>query len=338
MTLQERIALLVKLGEYLLSNDEYLKAVMHRTQYNNAWLTVENCEKAVEAIGTHFLQEAALTNWTNKYHVRDNDLPKTVGIVMAGNIPLVGFHDFLSVFLAGHRAQIKLSEKDKYLLPQLLKKLQEWDNRAMDYFKVVERLADFDAVIATGSNNSARYFEQYFGKYPHIIRRNRHAVAVLDGTESTEDLLALGQDVFAYYGLGCRNVSKLYLPKGYEFNPLLEALHEYNQVVLNNKYKNNFDYNYAMFLLNKVPYKANGCIILVENEDITSRIASLHYEFYDKADTLVTAINHRQSEIQCVVTKVNLNQLATVPFGKAQQPSLTDYADGVDTMQFLMGL
>lgn len=338
MDLKKRIALLVKLGEYLLSGDEFLRAVMSRTEYNNKWLTVENCEKSTKAIGLNFLQKEQLENWASQYNVADEVVPKKVGIIMAGNIPLVGFHDMLAVFLSGNQSLIKLSDKDKFLLPHLIKKMGDWDEASKSYFEIIERLTDFDAVIATGSNNSARYFEQYFGKYPNIIRKNRNAVALLDGTESMADLYALGNDVFEYYGLGCRNVSKIYVPRDFKFDPLLEAFHEYRSIVLNTKYKNNFDYNYAMFMLNKVEYKANGCIILVENEAITSRIASLHYEFYDKGDNLVVEMNRRKAEIQCVVTNMNINNIDTLPFGKAQQPSLTDYADGVDTMEFLVNL
>lgn len=336
MKLEKRIAVLVKLGEYLLSEDEYLKAVMSRTEYNNRWLTVENCEKSAKAIGHHFLQKELLEKWAAQYKIPVETTPKKVGIVMAGNnMPFVGFHDLLTVFLSGNKALIKLSEKDQFLIPHLIKKMGEWESESKDYFEITERLSDFDAVIATGSNHSAKYFEQYFGKYPHIIRKNRKAVALLDGTETMADLYALGNDVFAYYGLGCRNVSKIYVPRDFKFDPLLEAFHEYRTIVLNTKYKNNFDYNYAMYMLNKMEYKANGCIILIENEDITSRIASLHYEFYDKKDNLVVEMNRHNEEIQCVVTKMNFNNIKTIPFGKALQPSLTDYADGIDTMEFL---
>lgn len=338
MTLEQRITLLVQLGEYLVSGDEFLHAVMHRTHYNNRWLTIENCKKATKAIAHNFLQKEVLENWAKHYVIRDNSNPKKVGIVMAGNIPLVGFHDWLAVFLSGNKAAIKLSDKDKFLMPHLIKKMGDWEKEAKPYFEIIERLKDFEAVIATGSNNSARYFEQYFGKYPHIIRKNRHAIAVLDGTETPQELGDLGRDVFEYFGLGCRNVSKIYLPRDFKFEPLLEAFHQYNSIVLNTKYKNNFDYNYAMFMLNKVAYKANGCILLIENEAIASRIASLHYEYYDKMDTLVSTLNNQAEEIQCVVSKMNLANINTVAFGKAQQPSLTDYADGIDTMEFLINL
>ncbi|MFK7979238.1 MAG: acyl-CoA reductase [Saprospiraceae bacterium] len=338
MTLNQRIALLVQLGEYLVSQDELLHAVMHRTHYNNRWLTIENCEKAAKHITQNFLQSSQLENWANHYVIRDNSNPKKVGIIMNTDIPLVGFHDLLAVFLSGNQAIIKLSDKDKFLIPHLIKKMGRWNSEAKSYFEVVDRLTAFDAVIATGNNNATRYFEQYFGKYPNIIRKNRRTVAVLDGTETADELYALGNDVFDYFGLGTRNVSKLYIPKHFKFEPLLEAFHKYNSIVLNTKYKNNFDYNYAMFMLNKVVYKANGCIILIENEAITSRIASLHYEYYDKGDNLVATLNSQAAEIECVVSKMKLANIETVAFGKAQQPSLTDYADGADTMKFLINL
>ena len=211
MKLKERINALIKLGEHLRrDDDEYLQAVMHRTQYNNAWFTIENQHLAVRAIAKQMLDPGKLEQWLSGYDIPEETRPQTVGLVMAGNIPLVGFHDLLCVFAARHRAMIKLSDKDQYLLPYLLKLLARFDGRTEDYFQVVDKLQGFDAVIATGSNNSARYFEAYFGKYPHIIRRNRNAVAVLDGRESEEELRALGRDVFQYFGLGCRNVAKIY--------------------------------------------------------------------------------------------------------------------------------
>ena len=223
MTLKERINLLVQLGDYLLSEDEFLKAVMLRTEHNNPWLTAINCKRAATAIAQSFLQKEKLEAWTKAYQIKDHAPFKKVGIVMAGNIPLVGFHDLLCVFVSGNQSLIKLSEKDKYLIPHLIKKLIDWNPDAERHFEIMPFLKDFDAIIATGSNNSARYFEQYFGKYPHIIRKNRNAIAVLDGTETTAQLYALGNDVFEYFGLGCRNVSKLYLPEGYEFDSIFRS-------------------------------------------------------------------------------------------------------------------
>lgn len=338
MTLTERIDALVKLGLRLKENDDELQAVMHQSYIHNRWFVVENIQKSISAICDCFLDRTKLKAWISNYEIPSSKSPKTVALILAGNIPLVGFHDVLCVFLAGHRSKIKLSDKDKFLLPYFIK-LMAADNPAVnEYFEFIERLKDFDAVIATGSNNSARYFESYFGKYPHIIRKNRNAIAVLDGQENAEDLQSLGLDVFNYFGLGCRNVSKLYLPQGYKFEPLLEAMHEHKEIILNDKYKNNFDYHYTLLILNKIEYKANGCIIMTEDESLQSRIASLHYEYYQDEEKLATDIQAKDEEIQCVVSKKEIKNVTTIPFGKAQQPELTDYADGVDTMAFLLAL
>lgn len=337
MQLEERIKALVQLGQILQQEDEYREAVIHRTHFNNQWFTKENQRKAIAAIAETFLEGTTLRNWLDAYKVEIGN-PKKVALVLAGNIPLVGFHDVLCVFLSGHQAQIKLSEKDQYLLPYLFRELKKIDERTAAYFTIVNQLKDFDAVIATGSNNSSRYFEAYFSKVPHVIRRNRNAVAVLSGEETKEELKDLGNDIFQYFGLGCRNVSKIYVPKDYNFEPLLEALHEHKEIVLNTKYKNNFDYNYAILVLNKVKYMANGCIILQENKQVASHIAGLHYEFYEDKSAIESEIQSRQEEIQLVVAKEDLLPLPTFPFGAAQHPGLADYADGVDTLAFLLGL
>lgn len=339
MNLKERIDTLVLLGEHLASEDEYLKAVMHRAYYHNKWFTVENQTLAAKSIAAHFLQREQLEAWAAHYALSNPATRQRVGMVSAGNIPLVGFHDILSIFMVGHTTVFKASDKDRFLLPYVFTKAIEQINpAAQDYFVEAERLRDFDAIIATGSNNTARYFESYFEKYPNIIRKNRNAVAVLDGQESTEELIALGKDVFQYFGMGCRNVSKLYLPKDYDFVPLLEALHEYKRIVLNSKYKNNFDYHYAVYMLNRVVYKANGCIMLHENEAIPSPVANLYYEFYEDKATLEPKLQARSEEIQVLVGKEAIEGLNHAAFGQAQQPRLRDYADGVDTIAFLLGL
>ena len=337
MNLEERISALIYLGEFLKSTDEYLEALMSRTEFNNAWFTLENQKKAIQAIAEEFLEEEKLRAWINAYQIKDTSSPFKVGLVLAGNIPLVGFHDILCTFVAGHYAVVKPSAKDAYVLPYLIKKLNEFDERSVPYFSLVERLDDINAVIATGSNNSARYFDAYFGKYPNIIRRNRNAVAVLDGSESTDDLRNLGQDIFTYFGLGCRNVSKIFVPENYNLNTLLEVLHENKQLVMHSKYKNNFDYNFAIYSLNKEPFLSNGCLILKEDPALASRISVLHYEYYTDQDQLLVRLEDQKEEIQCVVANTDL-PLSSFAFGKAQQPGLSDYADGVDTLQFLSTL
>jgi hypothetical protein len=337
MTKQDRIEALVAWGEALAAGDEYLQAVMQRTSHHNPWFTLSNQELALKAITEQFLNREKLNQWLGQYDLQiERDIK--VGLVMAGNLPLVGFQDVLCVLAAGMKAVVKLSDKDPYLLPALLRVLAQISPELSARCEVVERLNDMQAVIATGSNNSARYFEAYFGKYPHIIRKNRHAVAVLSGQETPEELYALGIDVFRYFGLGCRNVSKLYVPGDYNFEPLLEALHEYRDIVLHTKYKNNFDYNFALFILNKVPYLANGCVMMIEEPGLSSAIATLHYEYYDDKTALETTLKEKEVEIQCIVASKPIGELPNIPFGNAQEPELWDYADGVDVMAFLQGL
>ena len=337
MKLSERINVLAYLGAYLKKGDESLEAEIQRTYFQNRWFITENTVKAIDAISTSFLQKEILENWVNRYEIPEVNSPKKVGLILAGNIPLVGFHDILSVFVSGHIAKIKLSEKDKYLIPYFVKVMAEVDDRVNNYFEISERLEGFDAVIATGSNNTARYFDAYFGKYPNIIRKNRNAVAVLTGKESSGDLKALGVDIFQYFGLGCRNVSKIYLPENYSFEPLLEALHEYKEIVLNDKYKNNFDYNYTLLILNSIPHQSNGCILMTEDKSLQSRIAQLHYEYYKDENDLKSKIDAVKDEVQCIVGS-GWKELEVIPFGKAQSPAINDYADGVDTLAFLKSL
>ena len=340
----ERLQLLVALGDYLRtsSDDPDLQAVITKAHAENQWFTEANIRQSLSAIADNMLSKDALESWSSQYPDHAPGHPeRTVGLIMAGNIPLVGFHDWLCVFAAGHRAKVKLSDKDKVLLPFLIKKMGDWVFESWEYTEFVEEgapIGQIDAVVATGSNNTARYFEQYFGKYPNIIRSNRNSIAVLDGNETTQDLLELGKDVFAYFGLGCRNVSKLYVPTGYDFEPLLEALHEYREMVLHNKYKNNFDYNFTLYILNNTPHLNNGCVLLVEHPALTTRIATLHYEFYRDADHLQGLLEPQKNNIQCVVSNAPVSNMEALPFGTTQKPGLGDYADGVDTIAFLTTL
>lgn len=337
MTLLERIEAMAALGKKLGEKDEYLGALMHRTSYHNGWFTIENQQKSVKAISEHYLDKDKLQQWLKPYNFPGETLARKVGIIMAGNIPLVGFHDLLSVFLSGHHAVIKLSDKDPYLLPYLIKLLKEIDDRTEAYFHLRNTIKEVDAVIATGSNNSARYFEQYFSKMPNIIRKNRNAVAVLSGEESKEALLALGNDIFQYFGLGCRNVAKIYVPEHYNFDAFLELLHNgFKTIVQHNKYKNNFDFNFAIHVLNKNEYKSNGCLILTKNEALSSRVGELYYETYKTINQVEVELMKRMDEIQCIVAEEGRLSLPSVEMGKAQQPELWDYADGVDTLRFLL--
>ena len=339
MKLKERIEALSFLGKEIQAKPDWLNTPITQAYYENQWFTEDNSWKALSAISDRFLQISVLQSWAEGYGISDNKVSKKVGLVLAGNIPLVGFHDIMSTFISGHDSLIKASSKDTILLKALFDWLIDKYPEAKPYFEFTDRLAGFDAVIATGSNNTARYFEQYFGKYPNIIRKNRTAVAVLEGAETKEDILALGEDVFNYFGLGCRNVSKLYVPENYNFDFLLGILHEeYKTLANHNKYRNNFDYNNALFLLNKVEFLMSGSLIITPAKDITSRIATLHYENYTDVNELSKHLREVSEQIQCVVSKTSIPAVKTFAFGEAQKPSITDYADGVDTMQFLTTL
>jgi hypothetical protein len=343
MTRTARLDLLAELGHYILTaldGDPELEAVIEQSYIENKWFTHENIRTSLHAIATRMLDRAALEQWVGQYpYTAQTDfIGQTIGLVMAGNIPLVGFHDWLCVFAAGHRAKVRLSDKDKRLLPFLVNQMGRMVHESRAYTEFCsegEPLRDFDAVIATGSNNTARYFEHYFGRYKHIIRRNRTSVAVLTGAESPDELHALGQDIFTYFGLGCRNVTKLYLPHGYNLEVLLEALHAYKDLVLHDKYKNNFDYNMTLYLLNQMPFLNNGCVMLLENPALAARIATVNYTYYDEWADLESELMELRDSIQCVASTTSVSGFEVLAPGQAQQPGLSDYPDGVDVMSWL---
>lgn len=329
MNLQARINLMIQLGEYLKQNDPEWQEIKQQASYKNGWFTSEFVNKACDEISTQFLDERKLRDWAAHYHLNDAIHQKNIGIVMAGNIPLVGFHDFLAVFIAGHQQTIKLSSKDDVLLKFLIKKLYSFDITIQNDISIADTLKGCDAYIATGSNNTARYFEQYFAKYPHIIRKNRTSVAVLTGKESEEDLLALSHDIHLYFGLGCRNVSKLFVPADYDFEPLIKSFRAYDYFADHNKYKNNYDYQLSIILLNHQYYMTNGATLLTQNEGLFSPISHVFYEVYNDLQQLNNNLK-QNDDIQCIIGEAGL------PFGTAQHPGLFSYADGVDTMQFLL--
>ncbi len=332
MKLQQRKELLVQLGNYLLSNDEHWLLVKQRAFLANNWFIPQFIDLSVENIADNFLQPEKLQKLADKYKIpEENPSPKKVGIVMAGNIPLVGFHDLLCVFLTGHYARIKPSGKDEVLIEHLVSKLVEWNAEAREYFVISAMLKNCDAYIATGSNNSSRYFEYYFKDYPTIIRKNRTSVAILEGDESKEDLEALADDVYQYFGLGCRNVTKIFVPEHYDFEPLLGAFKKYDFLINHHKYKNNYDYNLAVLMINKRYYMTNGSILLVEDPSPFSPISQLHYEYYINAGEVRMALLLDEN-IQCVAGNHN------IPFGQVQCPQISDYADSVDTVKFLLEL
>ncbi len=331
MILQERIELLGRLGQYMLSENEDWQGIKERAYRENQWFVPEFVEQSVKNIAFNFLNTTFLQEWAASYLVPESQLsPKTAGVVMAGNIPLVGFHDFLCVFISGHSVVMKTSSKDDVLIKHLIKKLYEWEITIQNTVSFAERLNNCDAYIATGSNNSGRYFDYYFGKYPHIIRRNRTSVAVLEGNETTEELDALSNDIQLYFGLGCRNITQLFVPKEYDFIPLLNALRKYEHFLDFHKYKHNYDYHLALLIMGNRYYMNNDSIVLTENESPFSPVSQVHYTFYDDKNQVSTRLKNNP-DIQCVVGHGH------IPFGMAQSPALNDYADGVDTMAFLMG-
>ncbi len=323
------MALLCDLGKYMEQTDLEWMDAQDRAVRANAWFTAEHISLAAENIADEYLQKDKLEAWLNAYTLPAQQ--KTVGIVMAGNIPMVGFHDLLCGFVSGHRLMLKLSSKDEVLMKHLVAKLAEWEPAVAQQIALEERLNGADAYIATGSNNTARYFEQYFGKYPHIIRQNRTSVAILDGDETDEELALLADDVYLYYGLGCRNVTQVCVPREYNFERLLRAFDKHNGYADLNKYKNNYDYHLAIYLLNRVPYMSNESLLMVENALPFSAVSVLHYRYYDDKQALVDELSH-SNDIQAIIGR------GFVPFGSSQKPALSEYADGVDTMEFLCGL
>lgn len=331
MNLQQRQEILEQLQEYISGNSPEWEEAKARAYRLNNWFVPEFIELAVQSIAEQFLQKDKLQQWVEHYRIDDNIAAKTVGIVMAGNIPLVGFHDFLTVFICGHKQVCKLSSKDEVLLKHLVDQMISWNLAVAERVKFASMLKDCDAYIATGSDNSARYFEYYFGRYPSIIRKNRTSVAILTGKETEDELNLLSDDVMLYFGLGCRNVTQLYVPKDYDFVPLLGALKKYKWMFDHHKYRNNYDYQLAIYIMNGKFYMTNDCIVLIENDAPFSPIGTIHYSYYDNAKKIADQLKANE-DIQAVVGQNN------IAFGQAQQPSLMDYADGVDVMQFLLGL
>lgn len=344
MNLKQRIKAFNLLGEYLRNYSSHneedttykaLDNVIIKAKVKNQWFTPENSKLALEA-WAEVLTETKLTNWLSAYLIEEHS-PKTIGIIMAGNLPLVGFHDLLTVLLSGNKALAKMSSDDSELMSFVIDKLIEIEPEFNGLIERVEKVVKPDAVIATGSNNTARYFEAYFGKYPNIIRKNRNSVAVLTGNESEEDLKLLADDFFMYFGLGCRNVTKLYLPKGFDVNRIFAGIFHYSDIGHHNKYGNNYDYYRAIYLLNKEPFLENGFAVMRENEALGSPVAVINYAFYENLERLKNDLKSVEEKIQCIVSS-EASIENRVAFGDSQKPGLDDYADGVDTMQFLLAL
>jgi hypothetical protein len=328
MDLQNRISRLVELGEFMTSEDASWIEAKTKAFQHNAWFIPDFINLSISQIVERFMQRDLLEKWTTRYQIPDREPnPKQIGLVMAGNIPLVGFHDFLCCFINGHHPVIKLSSRDSWLFPPILEFLNRKNIAAGHQISVSSMLKGMDAYIATGSNNSARYFDYYFGRYPSLIRRNRTSIAILEGDETAEELEKLADDVFLYFGLGCRNVTQIHVPENYDFVPLLRVFRKYHWMADHHKYKNNYDYRLSLAILNKLQYMTNDCLLMLENDSPFSPIAVLHYTYYKDIRNRIPTENNEN--LQCVVGRQFL------PFGKSQCPELMDYADGTDTMKFL---
>jgi hypothetical protein len=356
LNLNNRVSAFVKLGRFLSHFGESVKsedisdiplsdvlhekfeAAFNKSRIHNGWFSEDYVRNAIEAFAEQLTFEK-LNEWLKKYDLDNSKEPKRVGVIMAGNIPMSGFHDFMSVLLSGNIFVGKLSSQDNILLPAIAEVLTEIEPGFADRIIFTDgRIQNIDAVIATGSNNSSRYFDYYFGKYPNIIRRNRNSVAVISGDETEEELHNLGYDIFMYYGLGCRSVSKIYFPKNYNIDTFFNAIFNWQNVINNNKYANNYQYNKTLYLLNCDPLLDNGFLILKEDKKLSSPVGTLFYERYENLSDLELFLKDSLlTDLQCIVANKKLS-IPVVPFGKAQFPLLSDYADGVDTLKFLTGL
>ncbi|QTE23410.1 acyl-CoA reductase [Polaribacter cellanae] len=348
-SIQNRITAFAKLGTFLSQfsqekvakkeniehNDLFFDGFKHQlkiAQENNSWFTKENLLFSLES-WSKTLTKSNLEKWIFNNNLKIKT-PKTVAIVMAGNIPLVGFHDFLSVLISGHSVLVKQSSGDKHILPFLAKYLEYVEEEFKGNITFTEeKLENFDAVIATGNDNTARYFEYYFKDKPNIIRKSRNSVAVLKGNETEEDLQKLADDVFTYFGLGCRSVSKIYVPKNYDFNNFFNGMYVKKDIIENAKYANNYDYNKAVYLMSEFDLLENGFLMIKEDKSYSSPIATVFYEYYDNEIDLKIKLYEDKDKIQCIVAKDFIEN--EVDFGETQNPQLWDYADGINTLQFL---
>jgi hypothetical protein len=338
MTLQARITAFADLGHFLNdpSTISEIELWADKAMNQNNWFTLENTKKSLKSIADFYLNEDLLNQWTGLYEIQDTPkIVKSIGVIMAGNIPAVGFHDMMTIVLSGHVCVAKLSSQDSYLMTALIEKLLEINPNLE--IRIADKLNEVDTLIATGSDNSARYFEYYFKTKPNIIRKNRTSVGILNGNETEEDFLNLGRDITDYFGLGCRNISKIYVPESYDFTKFYDAVEPLGDIFYHNKYKNNYDYNKSIYLVNMMPHFDNGFMILAPSENLVSPISVIFYEEYNDEEDLKSKIETNKDKVQCIVSKNSWFE-KSLNFGDAQKPKLWDYADGVDTMAFLLSI
>jgi hypothetical protein len=338
MTLQARIKAFIHLGAFLKDekNKEEIELWAYKACNENNWFTVENSKKALDTIANYYLDATLLEQWSSLYEIPDKPtIVKSIGVIMAGNIPAVGFHDLLTIVLSGHVCVAKLSSQDSAIMSGIIEKLLEIEPDLE--IRIADKLNEVDVLIATGSDNSAKYFEYYFRNKPHVIRQNRSSVGILNGDENEADFLNLGKDITEFYGLGCRNISKLYVPEGYDFTKFLDTIEPLGDIFYHHKYKNNYDYNKSIYLVNMVPHLDNGFLLFTENQSLVSPISVVYYSSYKNENDLKHQIEANSDKIQCIVSKDDWFE-ESQNFGDAQKPKLWDYADGVDTMAFLLNL
>ncbi|MEP7195848.1 MAG: acyl-CoA reductase [Saprospiraceae bacterium] len=325
--------------ELILQNNELKETTIQNAQIENGWFTPLEIERMLNSIQAQFLDSERLKSWLNTYEINNSSRELSIGLIAAGNIPLVSFHDIFCLLISGHQLQIKLSDKDK-ILPFWL--LNLFSNHFAEYkskINYVDQLKNYDAVIATGGEIASNHFNYYFKDSPKLIRSHRNSIAILSGNESEQEVIQLGLDIFSYYGLGCRNVSKIYVPEGFDFPAFIEILdNHYIYVRQNNKYHNNYDYNLAIYTLNKSKFYQGESSLFLESNSISSRIACLNYEYYKDIDQLENELNNKLIQIQSIQSNMKFNKLSTFQLGDSQYPSLSDYADGIDTMKFLLQL
>ncbi len=335
MKLEQRISAFANLGEYLKTNI-FSDELYLQIENNNPWFIKENVEYSLNQISSVLTKEN-LNKWLFKYpSLQKERQAKTVAVVTAGNIPLVGFHDFMSILISGNNILAKLSSKDNILIKEIANILIKIEPEFKKQISFTDNIIKgFDAIITTGSDNSAKYFEYYFDKYPHIIRKNRNSVAIISGNETKEELQNLADDVFMYFGLGCRNISKIFIPANYELKNLFEAFAKYEELIQHNKYANNYDYNRSIYLMNNIKFLEDRQVILKEDSDYSSPISVIYYEYYNDINLIFNRLSLDNDKIQAIITNISEKY---IKFGKAQKPDLNDYADNVDTIEFLSDL
>lgn len=356
MVLSQRIGSFVHLGEVIrdfigkqtselivpgcLSEQEgILNRGVENSEAGNPWFTKANIFHALRSI-LILLEKEELEKWIHPYMqgIRIAETPATVAVVLAGNIPAVGFHDFLCVLISGNRFLGKLSSDDKFLLPAFAEILKDYDSAWEPLIVFTTgQVRSFDSVIATGSDNSSGYFQYYFSRYPHLIRKNRNSVAILTGEETPGEISGLAADIVSYFGLGCRNISKIFVPEGYDFSLLCTSLSSHDELTASHKYMNNHNYYRTILRMNGIPFIDAGTTLLKEDGSVSSPVSVVHYQFYRTWEWLLEELEKAENSLQCIVCKREAPYRWCRP-GMSQSPGPGDYADGVDTMKFLMGL